>query len=175
MNSLIGVIVGAVIVVIGVFGFLNYQNSKVESKNSGSLYIGVTDATTDIANVSEVELTINKVEAFSEAKGWVTVSTESKTYELLKLNASGKTELYAKANIETGTYDKVRVTLGDVVIKTKANGNIKASLPSKYITIKSKVKVASDSDSPLFCGLHRSNCNLQPRAARADRRPPPRH
>ncbi len=147
-NNLAGVIIGAVIVIVAIGGVFWYQNEKVmNDKNGGSLYIGITDATMDIKNVDEVNMEVKKVELHSATNGWVTASSDSKSYNLLALNAAGKTELYAKTKVVAGTYDRVRVTLGDTVVKTKSNGNVKAYSPSSQVVMNMKVNVKSAGDS----------------------------
>lgn len=140
MKKITGVIIGAVIVVAVIMGVLSYQKNQ-KPDNAGTLYIGITDATNEITDVSEVNLSVNKVEVYSSTKGWVTAGSSSKSYKLFALNASGKTELYAKTDVEAGTYDKVRVTLGDAVVTSKTKGDVKATLPSSYVVIDSAVKV----------------------------------
>lgn len=139
-NTGTGVIIGVIIVIGVIAGFLQYQRSQ-KPDNAGSLYIGITDATADISDVNEVNMSVNKVELYSATKGWVNVASNSKSYKLLSLNESGKTELYAKADVSAGTYDKVRVTLGDVVVNTKSKGDVKAVLPSSKVVVGGKVVV----------------------------------
>ncbi|MDB5204421.1 MAG: hypothetical protein JWP09_449 [Candidatus Taylorbacteria bacterium] len=149
-NNLAGVIIGAVIVIVAIGGVFWYQNEKVvndTNANGGSLYVGITDATMDIKNVDEVNMEVKKVELHSATNGWVTASSDSKSYNLLALNAEGKTELYAKTKVVAGTYDRVRVTLGDTVVKTKSNGNVKAYSPSNQVVMNMKVNVKSEGDS----------------------------
>jgi len=137
------VIVVVIVVVAIIAGFLQYQRNQ-KPDNAGSLYIGITDATANIADVNEIDLSVNKIEVYNTTKGWVTVGSDIKSYPLLALNANGKTELYAKADVSAGTYDKIRVTLGDVIIKTKSEGDIKAVVPSSKLVIDTKVVVKED-------------------------------
>lgn len=134
------IIVVVIIIVAIIAGFLQYQRNK-KPDNAGSLYIGITDATANIADVNEIDLSVNKIEVYNAMNGWVTVGSDIKSYQLLALNKSGKTELYAKADVSAGTYDKVRVTLGDVIIKTKSQSDVKAVVPSSKVVINTKVIV----------------------------------
>ena len=140
MKMTTGVIIGAVVVAGIIIGVLEYQKNQ-KPNNAGNLYIGITDLTANIAFVDDVDFSIKKVEVYSATGGWVEVASEEKSYKLLALNASGNTELYAKAYVEEGTYNKVRMTLGDVIVKTKSNGDVKASVPSSQVTIDTKVVV----------------------------------
>ena len=147
MNTITGVIVGAIIVVLAILGVKEYQTNDANDQKRGSLYIDVTDATANISDVNEVNLIVKKVEVHSATEGWVTVDSSNKTYKLLALNASGKTELYAKADVAVGTYDKVRVMLGDAVVNTKSNGDVKATMPSEYVVVTGAVKVNENSNT----------------------------
>lgn len=148
MKNLTGVIIGAVIVVLVIIGVLSYQkNSKVaqpatDNKSGGSLYIGVTDKSADIKNVNDVDLSVKKIEMHSATNGWITVSSSERKYALFSLKANGQVKLYIKKdNVPSGFYDKVRVTLGDVVVHTKTKGDIKATMPSSQIVMNVAVQV----------------------------------
>lgn len=148
MKTIVGVIIGAGIVVVVIMGVLSYQNNK-KTDNSGSLIIGITDATADISNVNDVNLSVKKIEIYSATKGWVSISSDTKNYKLLALNASGKTELYTKTNVLIGEYNKIRITLGDVVVNTKSKGDVKATLPSSYIVIDTNLKIKENKDTSI--------------------------
>jgi hypothetical protein len=150
MKSLSGVIVGAAIVVVVIIGAVWYQKNAVKNTTehtSGNLYIGVTDATTDINNVDAITLSIKKVELHSLAKGWVTVSSDSKMYDLLALHASGTTKLYAKESIAVGAYDRARITMGDTTIHTKTNGNVKAYTPADQLVMSMNIIVGENTNT----------------------------
>ena len=146
MKTLTGVLVGVILAVIIILGVVQYQNND-KSKNTGALFIGITDASADINNVNNIDMSVIKVEVHSATKGWMTVSSDSKKYKLLSLKASGKTEFYAKENIEPGTYDRARVTLGDTVVQTKTRGDVKAVLLSSQIVMNINTKIKNGEDS----------------------------
>jgi hypothetical protein len=147
MKTVTGVIIGAVLVVLITMGVLSYQKNNQKEDDSGTLFIGITDATADISDVNDIDLSVKKVEVHTSARGWITASSNMKSYKLLSLNESGKTELYAETNISAGTYDKVRITLGDAVVKTKSKGDIKATLPSSYIVMDTGVIVKENAST----------------------------
>jgi hypothetical protein len=152
MKTLTGVIVGAVVVIAVIWGIVAYQKSDTQNDTSGangSLYVGVTDASADIKNVDDINMSVKKVEVYSASRGWVTVSSNSKDYDLLTLKNSGEVKLYAKSDIPADTYSKVRVTLGDTNVKTKANGTVKATLPASQIVMNQKVAVTGNQTSQL--------------------------
>ena len=146
MKTLLGVLVGVILAVVIILGGTHYQNND-KPKNTGSLFIGITDASADINNVNDIDMSVSKVEVHSATKGWVTVSSRSKDYKLLSLKASGKTEFYAKENIESGTYDRARVTLGNTIVKTKTKGDVKAVLLSSQVVMNITTKIKNGEDS----------------------------
>ncbi len=140
MKGTTGMVVGVLLALVIILGLYKYENDR---KNSSTLYIGITDATADISGVTDIDMSINKVEVHSVENGWVTASSNSKLYSLLALKASGETKLYTKAKVPVDSYDKVRVTLGDTVVRTKASGDVKAVVPSAYIVIDSELNTKS--------------------------------
>ncbi len=147
-----GVVVGALVVVAVILGVVHYQknNSQGVNSNNAGLYVGVTDATADIDNVDSVDMSIKKVEVWSASKGWVTVSDDDKTFSLLDLHATGRTELYTKnTDLDSGAYSKVRVTLGDTMVHTKTNGDVKATTPSHQVVMNSVINLKSGANANL--------------------------
>lgn len=145
MKGIIGIIVGIIVVILIIIGFTAAEDEK--DQNLGRVYFGITDQTADISSVSEIEMEVEKIEVKSQAEGWTTVSSDSKTYALLQLKADGKIELYDSAELEAGAYDQVRVTLGDVVVDNTTEGEVKAFLPSNEITFDVDVVVEKGQDS----------------------------
>src|SRR3990167_9529807 len=118
MKNRTEIIIGVVVIVLVIAGVLMYQKSGVVSQpatsestgeSGGSLYVGVTDATADIKNVNDINVTIKKVEMHSSADGWMTISSTEKNFALFSLKANGQVKLFVKKdNIPAGFYDKVR-------------------------------------------------------------------
>lgn len=155
MKSVTGIILGVLAVILVIVGVLTYKNNdqtEDQALNSagGSLYVGVTDATADIKNVNDIDLEVKKVEVQNSNGTWTTVSSDTKTYSLLALKANGKTEFYAKKDeLAAGTYQKVRVTFGDATVRTKTEGNVKASMPSRQVVFNTNLKVNGGQNSHL--------------------------
>jgi len=117
----------------------------------GRAVFSVTDVAANIENVNEVALTVNKVEAQSAARGWVTVSDTTRKYNLLALKASGNLEVLADANLETGKYNQVRLHVSEVAVIEKNGTTKKAKLPSGELKIVSGFTVeANKSASVVF-------------------------
>lgn len=151
-STAVVVLIVAILIALGAWMYRDKMNTTddttKESSLTGTLYVGVTDATEDIKNVNDIDLSVKKVELYSQTDGWVTVSNDSKTYPLLELKANSDTKLYAsKTSMKAGAYDKVRVTLGDVNVRTKTNGTVKAAVPSSQIVINTKVRINNNQKS----------------------------
>jgi hypothetical protein len=146
-----GLIAGVVLVAVVLIGGLWFGNNRRDSEmnSNGNLYVGITDASADIENVNDINMKIRRVELRNSLGEWVTISANEKAYDLLGLKASEKTELYAKGVLAAGDYDRVRVTLGDVIVNTKAKGNVQAVLPASEVALNSHVSVRANQDSHL--------------------------
>ncbi len=150
-------ITGLVLAVLIIGGGIWYtQSMKADQAKvggaevNGNLYVGVKDATAEIQNVDDIALTIRKVELHSESQGWITVSDDAKTFRLLELKKNGRTALYAQKALSAGHFDQARVTLGDVVIWTKANGQVEAAMPGSTLTLKGEVEVRANENTHLM-------------------------
>lgn len=149
-NSTIVWVIGIIVVLgIGYFVITTPTQKPEQSGAQGSVVVSFTDATADIQNVSEVYLGVKKVELYSQSKGWITVSSDQKQYQLLDLQAKGQAKVYAKANVTADTYSRTRITLSDIKVKTKTSVEKLASVPSKTLTIVGTVKVKADTTSSL--------------------------
>jgi len=157
MKNTTGIVIGIIVIILVIAGVWAYQkngtNNELDTngstgKSGGNLYVSVTDATADIQNVNDIDLSVKKVEIHSKEEGWVTISSKEKVYALLALKASGRVELYAKkTGLEAGTYDKVRITLGNSVVHTKTKGDVKAVIPGSQVVINTRLKINNGADS----------------------------
>jgi multisubunit Na+/H+ antiporter MnhG subunit len=60
-NDVLGVIVGAVIVVLVAIGVVVYQRQHGAAKNAGFYVGGVTNVTSDTNNVNSIDVSMNKI------------------------------------------------------------------------------------------------------------------
>ena len=114
--------------------------------SQGSLVMAVSDSAADMGVVTGVSMTIDKAEAHGNAQGWVTLSNEPHTFDLLELEAKGKNAFLAEASMAEGTYDQVRLHVSSVVVTT-TNGTYWAKLPSNELKINLQVLVKANSTS----------------------------
>ncbi|PKP54521.1 MAG: hypothetical protein CVT90_00865 [Candidatus Altiarchaeales archaeon HGW-Altiarchaeales-3] len=146
--GLIMILIGTIIFMSGCIGGTTDTDTKPtgeenETSNmlNGTVVFAVTDAAADMGAVSSVKLTINAVEVHRVAEeGWITISTEEKTYDLLELKAQGATELLAKVNLTNGVYNRIRLNVKNAVVVM--NGvETEAKLPGNELKIDADIEV----------------------------------
>lgn len=125
-----------VILVLAVVAYFYFSNKDVFSLNSeqGRVVFAITDAAAGLGSVSSVLVTVDKIEAHSEADGWTTVSTLDKTFDLIELRNSGELEVMADIKLKAEEYNQVRLIISKVVV-VDANGGNEAKLPSNELKI----------------------------------------
>jgi len=112
----------------------------------GRAVFTITDAAANMQSVTSVKVTVDSVRVHSAAKGWVTVSSSAKTYDLLQLKASATQEILADAKLDADTYQQVRLDISKVVV-VDASGEHEAKLPSGELKIVGQLVVEADSTS----------------------------
>ena len=112
----------------------------------GTLYITVTDAAADMGNVSAVNVTIDKVDAFSAKQGWVNISSSAKTFSLLELKAKSQAMLFAKTSVAADTYTQFKLHIAKVTV-TEAGKVKDATLPSANFQMAANVLVNGNTSS----------------------------
>jgi len=117
-----------------------------QSTQKGRAVFAITDAAADMQSVTSVKVTVESIKVHSAAEGWTTVSSSSKTYDLLELKGKSETALLADAQLKQGTYDQLRLDISKVVV-TDANGTHEAKLPSGELKINGKLVVEANSTS----------------------------
>ncbi len=148
------VILGIIVLGVGAIYFYNQQPAS-PSQNSadtttagatGKVIFGIKDAAASMGSVTSVMLTINKVELHNQAQEWVTVSSETKSFDLLMLKASGATALLAQSDVTVGTYDQMRLMVSKVMV-TQNGATSEAKLPSGELKIVGMMVVNADKTS----------------------------
>ncbi|MDP3734449.1 MAG: DUF4382 domain-containing protein [Nanoarchaeota archaeon] len=112
----------------------------------GRVVFTITDAAANMSAVTSIMVTVDSVQVHSAEKGWVTVSSEQKTYDLLQLKAEASHGLLADVMLEEGTYQQVRLDISNVVV-VDAAGEHEAKLPSGELKIVGDLVVTADSTS----------------------------
>lgn len=155
-SATVWVIVIALIVIVaaGIYYFSTSSSSYTNTGYDGNtnkanpeqtrIVMGITDAAANMGSVSSVVLTVDQVEAHSTSQGWVTVSSQTKNYDLLELKSSGSIEMLGEANVKAGVYDQFRMRVTKVVV-VDANGSHEAKLPSNELKIFSELAIKENS------------------------------
>ncbi len=146
------IIIIVILIVGGYWLFQNYQattpedgsESPEESSASGQLIFSITDAAANMSNISEVNMTISEVAVQSATRGWVTVSSAPRTYNLLELKAKSESKLLASSEVAAENYNQVRVTISKVEVKKKDGTTAEAQMPSHDLRISGSVLVEDD-------------------------------
>ncbi len=124
------------------------QTQKSNTSNTqGRVVFSVADPAIDMNSISEINMTVSKVEMHSATQGWITASDTPQTYNLLELNAKNESKLMADIKMNTGTYDQVRLAVDSIYVKTKTGGTTEAKLPSGVLKINTTVVVNADKTS----------------------------
>jgi len=154
MKNTTGIIIGVIVLIAAIWAITYYSGrnetpagTSGEETGSGNLYISITDQTLAIENVNEIDMRVNKIEVYSKEEGWITIGSDPKTFALLALKANGQAKLYGKTEVNTGLYERIRVTLGETNVRTKAGATVKAVLPSAQVVINSNIRVNADANA----------------------------
>ncbi len=149
MGTIITLVVILLLVVVGYYlyssGTLGNLGTS-SSQGSGRVVFAVTDAAANMGSVSKVLVTVDDVQAHSTTEGWVTISSTSKTYDLLELKSSGELALVADTNVKAGSYDQVRLDVSKVVV-VDSTGEHEAKLPSNELKINTNLEVNANQTS----------------------------
>ena len=88
--------------------------------------------------ITSVRMTVDSVELFSAADGWVTINGDENSYDLLKLqNEQG---LLGDKVIDAGSYSQVRMKISSVQL-TDASGDHNVKLPTENLIINAAVPI----------------------------------
>jgi len=131
----------AIVLVAGCVG----QQANAEA-DEGRVVFAMKDHAEDLQSVTSIEVTVDQIMVHSESKGWITVSTEDRTYDLLQLRAQESTALLADVELEEGTYTQLRLDISKVVV-TDSEGKTEAKLPSSELKIVGNLVVEENSTS----------------------------
>lgn len=143
----------AVLIILGAGGYWFVQNGNLgasslaqqETKDDyGRVVISITDGGVDVKSLNSLEMTVSQIKLHSASEGWMTISANSQTFDLLELKNSGKLVLAASAKVAEGIYDKIRVRIDNVVVTEKGKERVKASLPSSEVLIDNDIHVSKN-------------------------------
>ncbi len=120
--------------------------SDTDNSGKGKTVFTITDAAADMNSVTSVKMKIDNIKVYSESKGWTTVSSDTRTYDLLELKAESRNALIANVEMEEGTYSKMELEISEVLV-VDSNGTHQTKLPSNKMTLEGQLIVEKSSTS----------------------------
>ena len=158
----------AIVIVAALVGYFYFNPTEVDvnpfnEEEEGEVIFAVTDAAADMENVQEVRVNVDRVEAHytseteaeteadaeTENEEWVTLSTSSRTYNLLELDAENRNELLLSENVTARNYDMVRLYVQNVIVVDN-EGEHEAKVPSERLQIRTDVNVDANSTATVL-------------------------
>lgn len=124
----------------------NATDKNVSPSENGRLVMTITDAAANMGSISELRITVDKIEAHSKTEGWIVIESGEQTYNLLELKSQNKAELLADSEVKVDEYNEIRFNIKEAVV-VDSNGEHKAKVPSNQykININSKVEKGQSS------------------------------
>lgn len=116
--------------------------------NQGKVIFSITDAAANMRGVTAVRLTVDKIEMHSQTENWVTVSNDTKTFDLLALKASAMAKLAAESTVAAGTYNQIRLQVQKIVV-VKNGVESEAKLPSNELKLSGIFKVGANATTSI--------------------------
>ncbi|GEM_PF-3758212 len=101
---------------------------------TGRLVFAITDDAANLNEIDSIFISIAGIAARNISTGWVSITNESQTYDLLKLKREGKLELMLDKSVPEGTYAELRFTVSPVVVVKNGLAHT-AALPSSAVTM----------------------------------------
>jgi len=114
------------------------EEKKEEGLETALVAVQITDKVTD--NFSYVNVTFSEVKIHKHIEddnaSWVTITSDSKTVDLISLNLSNINETLGVAEIEVGNYSKLWINVSNVTGVLKETGEtVNITVPSGWLKI----------------------------------------
>lgn len=119
MKKLISLLVSAILV----FGFASCKKDK--DAPGKSFKVRMTDTPGDFI---QLNVQITSVDVYSQSQGWVNVSSQTQSVNIVSLTNGAEIELANATNISVGTYTKIRITFASQASIMLVGGNSSLSL-----------------------------------------------
>lgn len=119
------------------------------STKTGRVVFFLTDSAVGLDTLESIRMSVTEIAVKSGTKGWVTVTTGPREFDLLALYHTSKLETVADINLNEGTYDQLRFKIGKITVVEKGSGGIAhdAKVPSGTMTILTNVVVKKGKSS----------------------------
>jgi hypothetical protein len=111
-------------------------------QNKGRVILTLTDDAVSINTIDSLFITFSTIAVLNNSNTWVSLGSNSLTYDLMQLRLSSKPEVMYDIFIGGGTYSQLQFTVSSVVVIK--NGLAKtAKLPSSTVTIPLSVPITN--------------------------------
>ena len=124
------------------------RGSPTASKSQGRVIFALKDEFVSIDQINSILFTVNEIQVQNPGKGWVTVMTGPKVYDLVKIYKSGTMEFLSEFYLDPGTYNQLRMVVGKVIIIKKGSASPEeAKLPSGELKIPARLQIVKGENS----------------------------
>lgn len=118
------------------------------SKSQGRVIFALKDEFVSLDQIESILFTVKEMQVQNPGKGWVTVMTGPKVYDLVKIYKSGAMEFLSEAYLDPGTYNQLRMAVGKVMIIKKGSASPEeAKLPSEELKIPARLQIVKGENS----------------------------
>lgn len=100
------------------------EPSSSTEGSQGTMKVKMTDGP---ANFAGLNMEITGVDIYSAQSGWVTLSSNKQTVDVLSLNNGVSTDLTSSTSVSAGTYTRVKVHFSNnnsLLVKSETNGTV---------------------------------------------------
>ncbi|MFA5763895.1 MAG: DUF4382 domain-containing protein [archaeon] len=133
--------IGVALLLIATALFLFGCTAQSSTGNGdGNFVVTLTDAAANMGSVSQINVTVDSVRVHSETQGWITLSSNQQTYDLLQLKAEGSQVVIAQTSVDSGNYNQIELNISNVMV-VDDKGTHSAKLPSGSIRINTSASV----------------------------------
>ena len=87
---------------------------EAEEMGKGRAVVTITDKRMDISDVSGIDVTVDEVAVHKTKTGWVILSDEEQTFDLIELQTTEK--LLADSTVDAGIYTEIRLSIKNATV-----------------------------------------------------------
>lgn len=106
-----------VIMLAGVVVLTACMHDGDSAQTEGNIYFSLANDGAAVNDINELNVTVGSLEVYNQADdNWVNVAIGTDMFNLLDLESNDRTQLIAAADLEAGTYQRVRMDIGAVEV-----------------------------------------------------------
>jgi len=126
-----------------VFGGCTSDNNPSTADGKGTMQVSMVDAPASAYDSIVVVVTEVSVHSNTSSESWITLSNETKTYNLLSL-VNGVEAVMGQTQLSAGTYSQLRLTLGDSCWVYASGVKIALKIPSTEIKLNINAQITAN-------------------------------